>query len=176
MIALGVREAEQPFLQNRVPPVPKRDRQTQRLTFIGKSAESVFAPPVGTTSGMIVGDEVPGVSVGAVVLADGSPLPLTEVGTPAPPLLLTEAVLLQPLSFFAGHEFSKTPNEAEHEFYAHTDSPTASGVIGASDCLNHATDSASTFGIDTLAAHPTACAASRRPGIPGAAAKNSSCR
>ncbi|XUW92715.1 hypothetical protein OH764_23295 [Burkholderia sp. M6-3] len=46
MIAFAIGETEQALLQNRVVPVPKREREAEPLLIITQSAESVLAPSV----------------------------------------------------------------------------------------------------------------------------------
>jgi hypothetical protein len=48
VVALAVGEAEQPFLQDRVAPVPQRKCEAQPLLVVADAAKSVFAPAVGT--------------------------------------------------------------------------------------------------------------------------------
>ena len=54
------------------------------LLVVGNAGDAVFAPAIRAGAGVIVGEEVPGVAVLAVVLAHGAPLPFTEI---RPPLL-----------------------------------------------------------------------------------------
>src|SRR5207248_11499637 len=77
--------------------VPQRQRQAEALPVVADPGESVLPPAVGPAAGLVVGQVVPGVPVGAVVLAHGAPLPLAEVRPPLPPGLAPEAVLLQAL-------------------------------------------------------------------------------
>src|SRR5262249_46588158 len=85
VVPLRVSEAEQPLLEDRVLPVPQRQREAQVLLVVGDSGEAVLAPPVGPRAGLVVAEVVPGVPALAVVLADGPPLPLAEVRPPLPP-------------------------------------------------------------------------------------------
>src|SRR5262249_46404459 len=62
---------------------------------VADAGEAVLAPAVGAAAGVVVRQVVPGVARGAVVLADGAPLPLAEVRPPAPPRRPAEAVLLE---------------------------------------------------------------------------------
>ena len=85
VVALGGHEAEEPLLQDRVALVPQREREDQELVAVADAGQAVLAPAVGLAAGLVVGEEVPGVAVGAVVLAHGAPGALGDVRTPAPP-------------------------------------------------------------------------------------------
>ena len=76
VVALAVREPEHPLLDDRVGTVPERKRKAQALAFVADPCDPILAPPVGARSGVVVGEVVPGVTVVAVVLADGAPLSL----------------------------------------------------------------------------------------------------
>src|SRR5262249_38251549 len=53
---------------------------------VAEPGDPVLAPPIGAGSGVIVREGGPGGPVGRVVLADGAPLALGQVGSPAPPV------------------------------------------------------------------------------------------
>src|SRR5579885_3223662 len=55
---------------------------------VADAADAVFAPAVGAKMRMLEGKIIPGVSVGAIILADRAPLPLRQVRPPAPPMRL----------------------------------------------------------------------------------------
>src|SRR5690606_28588833 len=82
VVALGVREAEEPLLYYGVLPVPKGEREAEDLPFVGDAGESVLAPPVCTRAGVVVGEVVPRSAVFAVILPYRPPLPLAQVGAP----------------------------------------------------------------------------------------------
>src|SRR6185437_7514760 len=85
MVPLAVREAEEAFLENVVATVPQGQRQAKPATMIADPCQSVLAPAIGPTAGHLVREIIPGVAVGAVVFADGSPLPLRKVRSPVFP-------------------------------------------------------------------------------------------
>ena len=85
VIPLAVREAEQPLLEDRVSPVPEREGEAETLLVVRDPADAVLAPAVGARARLVVREVVPGVAVRAVVLANGPPLPLGEVGAPLLP-------------------------------------------------------------------------------------------
>src|SRR5262249_13706504 len=72
------------------------------LFVVAEPGQAVLAPAVGPAAGLLVRQVAPGVAAGAVVLADGAPLPLAEVRPPLLPGPAAEAVLLQAL-LFRGH-------------------------------------------------------------------------
>ena len=85
VVALRVGEAEQALLEDRVALVPQAQGQTEPLLVVGDAEQAVLVPAVGPPAGIVVGERAPRVAVGRVVLADGAPRPLGEVGAPAPP-------------------------------------------------------------------------------------------
>ena len=102
VVALAVGETEQPLLQDRVAPVPEREREAQPLLVVADAAEPVFAPAVGAGSRLLVREVVPGVAVLAVVLADRAPLALAEVRAPFLPGRAGVAALGKASLFVAG--------------------------------------------------------------------------
>ena len=98
VVALGVRQAEHPLLQDRVDPVPQRDREAQALVVVAEAGDAVLAPLVGTRASLVVAEVVPRVAVVAVVLPDRAPLPLAQVRPPPLPRS-TGARLLQAIRF-----------------------------------------------------------------------------
>src|SRR5262249_46598131 len=98
-IALDVGEPEQPFLQNRIAAVPQRDRKTQAAFAVGPAEETVFTPAVCAAACMVVGKVLPCLSIGRVIFADGSPLSLGEIWTPALPVFCAAAVLVESKGF-----------------------------------------------------------------------------
>src|SRR5262245_35129312 len=82
VVALAVGQPEQALLQDRVLAVPQGQGEAELLLVIGDAGQAVLAPAVGAGAGLVVAEVVPGVAALAVVFADGSPLPLAEVGSP----------------------------------------------------------------------------------------------
>jgi hypothetical protein len=102
VIAVGAGHTEQPLLEDRVTLVPERDGEAEPGVVVADTGQAVLAPPVGARARVIVGEVLPGGSVGAVVLPDRAPLTLAQVGPPpppvnAPPQGLPEPALLLPL-------------------------------------------------------------------------------
>ena len=92
VIALLVGQTEHPLFEDRVLFIPQCHSQADVLLVIAKAAHAVFVPAIGAAAGMVVGEIVPGVPVGAVVLADSAPGALAEIGSPALPIGLARLV------------------------------------------------------------------------------------
>src|SRR5207249_11389707 len=58
-------------------------------------------PAIGAAARMVVGQVLPSGAVGAIILADGTPLALGEVGSPALPIRFVLAILFQSNFFFS---------------------------------------------------------------------------
>ncbi len=84
VIALAVRQAEEAFLQDWVATVPQGQCKTKLLFVVGDTGQSIFTPAIRTRTRLIMREIIPGVSIGAVVLAHRAPLPFAEIW---PPLL-----------------------------------------------------------------------------------------
>ena len=85
VVALGVGQTEHPLLEDGVDAVPHGERQAEALVIVGDAGDAVLAPLVGARPRLIVAEVAPRVTVGAVVLAHGAPLPLAEVRAPRLP-------------------------------------------------------------------------------------------
>jgi hypothetical protein len=100
MVPFTVRESEKALLEDRVPAVPQGEGKAEALPGVGYSGKAVLTPPVGTGAGMIVREVVPGISVFAIVLAYGPPLPLAQIGPPLLPWSGLFACFIQAFLFF----------------------------------------------------------------------------
>ena len=85
VVALAVREAEHPLLEDRVAAVPQRQPEAQPPEHVGQPGHPVLVPAVGPGTGVIVREVRPRVAVGAVVLAHRAPRPFGHVRTPQVP-------------------------------------------------------------------------------------------
>ncbi len=94
VVPLDVREAERALLEDRVALVPQCEPEAEELLLVADAREPVLAPAVRARAGLVVGEALPRVPVGAHVLTDGAPLPLRQVRAPAPP----RRCVAQPLS------------------------------------------------------------------------------
>src|ERR1700735_5535569 len=86
MIAFAIGEAEEALFEDRVFLVPHGECETNVLVTIAETRNAVFTPTVRPGSRMVVRQIIPSVSISAVVFADGTPLPLRKVGSPALPM------------------------------------------------------------------------------------------
>src|SRR5205823_11560198 len=102
VVAFAVGQPEQALLEDRVTPVPQRDREAEALLVVGDAGQAVFAPAVRPRAGLIVGEVVPGVAALAVVFAHSAPLALAQVRPPLLPGDLLGASLVES-SVFRGH-------------------------------------------------------------------------
>jgi hypothetical protein len=64
VVALGVGQAEQPLLEDRVLPVPEGEREAEPALAVGDAEQPVLAPPVRPAAGVVVREVGPGVPVG----------------------------------------------------------------------------------------------------------------
>src|SRR6185436_3837821 len=113
VVAAVAAEAEHPLLEDRVLAVPEREREAERLPVVTDAGHAVLVPPVGPGSRVIVREVVPRRTVLAVVLADGPPRTLGEIGTPGAPLLLAGVGLGQPIPL--RHVRSHHPHQYDPE-------------------------------------------------------------
>jgi len=87
VVAFGVVEAEQAFLEDCIALVPQRQAQAPALGLVTETGQAVLAPAIGAAACVLMGEVGPGVAVGAVVFAHRAPLAFTQVRAPlAPPL------------------------------------------------------------------------------------------
>src|SRR5579859_1011798 len=62
---------------------------------VANSSQTIFAPSVGSGPRVVVGKVLPRSAIGAVILAHGSPLPFTQVRSPAFPVNVALAGFFQ---------------------------------------------------------------------------------
>src|SRR5947209_8465475 len=103
VIAFRGGEAEEPLLEDRVSAVPEGGREHEELITVADPGDAVLAPAIGLAAGQVVRQEVPGVAVGAVVLADGGPGAVADIRAPPPPAGRVVADLPEPLVFPGRH-------------------------------------------------------------------------
>ena len=115
VVALGAGQPEHPLLEDRVAAVPQGQRQAELLADVADAGHPVLAPAVGAGAGVVVGEVVPRLAAGAVVLAHGAPRALGEIGTPLVPgrrllqTVLGMAERLHSRAFRTRHRTSKHP-------------------------------------------------------------------
>src|SRR5262249_51639506 len=95
VVALAVREPEESLLQDGVLPIPEGEGEAEPLLVVGDPAETVLAPAIGPGTGVVVGEEVPGIAVVAVVLTHRPPLPIREIWSPLLPGEVSAASFFQ---------------------------------------------------------------------------------
>ena len=104
VIALAVRQAEHPFLQNRIAFVPQRHAEAEVLFAVAEPREAVFVPAIRAAARVVVREVLPRVAVGAVVLPHGAPGAIAHVGAPALPVGLPGRCLDEAAAFcVSGH-------------------------------------------------------------------------
>ena len=104
VIAFISRQAEQAFFQDGIAPIPQRQREADPLVAVADPADAVFSPAIGARARMVVREIFPGRPVRAVIFADGAPLPLGEIRSPALPVLGALVRFVEAL-FFGCHRF-----------------------------------------------------------------------
>src|SRR5947207_1189639 len=85
VVALAVGQAEQALLENGIAAIPQSDSKAQLLLVIAETGNAVLAPAVGAAASCVVRQILPGIAVGAVILAHRAPLALAQVRAPAFP-------------------------------------------------------------------------------------------
>src|SRR6266511_704103 len=98
-IALRAGQPERALLEERITSVPQCQCQAQKLVLVGNAAEAVLAPAIGARAGLVMRQEIPGIAIGAVVLAHSTPGPFREIRAPEAPILLADAVIFESLAF-----------------------------------------------------------------------------
>ena len=96
VIRLGPGQPEHALLEDRVAPVPQRERQTQPLFDVAEAGQPVLAPAVGAGACVVMRQVAPGAAVGTVVLANRAPLPFAQVGPPQIPVAGLPQALVEP--------------------------------------------------------------------------------
>src|SRR5215469_1253094 len=103
VIALVAGEAEQAFLEDGVLAIPHGEGKADQLMAIADATDAVFSPAIGPCVGLIEGKGFPRRAVGAVVLADRTPLAFGKVGSPAFPVFFALAGFFETM-IFGGEE------------------------------------------------------------------------
>src|SRR5262249_44435465 len=85
VVSFAVCEPEEPFLQNRVLAVPQGESEAEPLLLVRNPSETILAPAIRPRTSVIVGEKVPRVSVGTVILAHRPPLSVRAIRSPLLP-------------------------------------------------------------------------------------------
>src|SRR4051794_7186135 len=102
VIALGVGESEQPFLENGISPVPQRQREAEATMVVADSSNSVLAPAISAAARVIVWKIFPGSAVRRIIFAHRAPLSFGQIRSPAPPGLFAVVSGAKALLFRSG--------------------------------------------------------------------------
>src|SRR5262249_33164158 len=102
VIAFRAGESKHSLLKYRITAVPQRNCKTDQLMSIGDAAYAVFAPPISLRTSEIVRQEIPCVSLRAVVFTHRTPGAFAQVRAPSLPVRAPFPRLLQS-DFFFGH-------------------------------------------------------------------------
>src|SRR5262249_10181428 len=98
---------EHAFLDDRVPAVPQRQAEAERLPVVADAGHAILAPAVDPRPGVVVGKVVPRRAPLAVVLAYRAPCALRQVRSPGPPRPLARVGLGQPGALGAGVQLDR---------------------------------------------------------------------
>ena len=104
VVALLVGQTVGALFENLVASIPQCDPHADDLIAVAPAGQTVFIPPVGTAAGMFERKVRPRITIGAVVLADRAPRPLTQVGSPAPPVRCAGLDLIEAVLFGGAHD------------------------------------------------------------------------
>src|SRR5262249_18894057 len=93
VVPLGSGQAGVTPIQDRIVPGPEGERKAQTARAVGDPEKTVLPPAIRPAAGVVVRKVVPAGPVLGVVLANGPPLALRQVGAPSLPVLLAPGVL-----------------------------------------------------------------------------------
>ena len=99
VIAFGVVQTEEPFLENRIAPVPHSQTETKPTLIIAETGDAIFAPAIGATARVVVWKIIPRCATGRIVFAHRAPLAFREVWPPRMPAFFALIVGGQPAFF-----------------------------------------------------------------------------
>ena len=86
VVALVAGQPEEALLEDGVALVPEGDAEAHVLEAVTEAAERVLVPAIRAAAGVVVREVFPRLPVRAVVLADGPPGPVADVGSPLLPV------------------------------------------------------------------------------------------
>lgn len=101
VVSLRIAQAKEPLLEEIILLVPEGKCHVLNTMRIRDTGNAVLTPAIGSGASLVVREMRPGVAVRRVVLSDGCPLPLSNVGTPFLPVLGPLTVFFQALLFLA---------------------------------------------------------------------------
>jgi hypothetical protein len=91
VIALTVGQPKEALFEDGILSIPEGQGEAKPLFFVRDTRQTILSPPVGPRAGVIVSEEVPGVTVLAVILTHSAPLPLGQI---RPPLFPAGRILI----------------------------------------------------------------------------------
>ncbi len=86
VVSFVAAQAEEALLQDGIAAIPKGEREAEALVIVADSEDAVLRPPEGAQGGLIEGEIIPGVAIGAVVFAGIAPGAFGQIRPPAPPV------------------------------------------------------------------------------------------
>ena len=93
MVPFRPGQPEEPLLQNRVLPIPKRQRKAQPPFAIADTEQAIFAPAIRPAARMIVRQIAPALAGGGVIFPHRAPLTLRQIRPPPFPIGLARRVV-----------------------------------------------------------------------------------
>jgi hypothetical protein len=102
VIAFGAGETEEALFQDGIFSVPESDGKAEPAFAVGQPEQPVFSPAVRAAARLFMRKVAPAFSARGLILADGAPLALGEIGAPAFPVGFPGAILGQPCQLAHG--------------------------------------------------------------------------
>ena len=85
VVAFIAGEPEHALFQKRIAAVPKGEGEHQQLIAIADSGNAVLTPAINSAARLIVGEGIPRIAIGAIVLTHAAPAPVADIGPPFAP-------------------------------------------------------------------------------------------
>ena len=102
MVALRVCQSEEPLFQDRVIPIPQRQRETKHLLVIRDAGQAIFSPAVRARTCLVMAEVLPCIPILTVILTNGPPLAFAEIRPPLEPFTIFNLRLFQ-ANLFSSH-------------------------------------------------------------------------
>ena len=99
VVAFWAGEAKEPLFEDRVAAIPKRKGEAEILVAVRDPCQPIFIPAVDPATGVVMGEIMPGVAIGAVIFAHGAPGALAQIRPPMFPVGDSLAIGKQALMF-----------------------------------------------------------------------------
>src|SRR5205823_8210632 len=108
VISLRTSQSKEPFFEDGVSPIPKRQCKAKPAFPIRDAQQAVLTPAISPAARVVVSEIIPALPIGRVILPHRGPLTFCQIRPPPFPIFCARAVFCQPL-FFCIHR-SPTPN------------------------------------------------------------------